>query len=62
MTEVKTGSVWSAINGTEFRVLSVVDADGHTWVHYISVDTGMEFSCWIESFVNRFREESNRGT
>ena len=62
MIEVKPGSVWSAVNGTEFRVITVVDANSHTWVHYISVDTGMEFSCWIESFVNRFREESNRGT
>jgi len=62
MLEIKPGSIWGAVNGIEFRVISVTNVDGHEWVHYISVDTGIEFSCWTESFVNRFREESNRGT
>jgi hypothetical protein len=62
MSNVKPGSIWSAVNGTSFRVLNVVVVADKEWVHYISVDTGMEFSCWTESFVNRFREETNRGT
>lgn len=62
MSQVKVGSYWSAVNGTEFRVIDVVEAAGNTWVHYIGVDTGLEYSCWVESFVHRFREEHNRGS
>jgi len=62
MSNITPGSIWSAVNGIEFRVLSVVNVNGQEWVHYISVDTGLEFSCWTESFVNRFREDTNRGS
>lgn len=59
---VKEGSVWEGSEGKKFRVLSVTEVDGHTWVHYRE-DKGIkvpaiqckEYSCYIESFELRFR-------
>jgi len=59
---VKNGSLWGSEDGKRFRVLSVVEIDGKTWVHYredkgIKVPTIQcrEYSCYLESFVQRFR-------
>lgn len=59
---VKEGSIWGTADGKRFRVLSVTEVDGHTWVHYRE-DKGMkvpateckEYSCYLESFEHRFR-------
>jgi hypothetical protein len=60
---IKAGSKWSSATGQEFRVISVVELEGHTWVHYIkeniSEDDIREYSCYIESFLDRFREQPN---
>jgi hypothetical protein len=60
---IKEGSKWSSVTGQEFRVISVVELEGHTWVHYIkeniSEDDIREYSCYIESFLDRFREQPN---
>ena len=58
---IKVGSRWEGVD-TQFRVLAVVEADGHTWVHYRE-DLGIkvpalecrEYSCYQESFLARFR-------
>ena len=63
---VKQGSRWTS-GEKDFVVLAVVDAeDGHTWVHYredlgIKVPTLQckEYSCYIESFTQRFQERVN---
>lgn len=63
---VKQGSRWTS-GEKDFIVLAVVDAeDGHTWVHYredlgIKVPTLQckEYSCYIESFTQRFAERVN---
>ena len=63
---VKQGSRWTS-GEKDFIVLAVVDAeDGHTWVHYredlgIKVPTLQckEFSCYLESFTQRFVERVN---
>jgi hypothetical protein len=56
---VKEGSRWTGNNGDLFHVLSVVELEGHTWVHYIKEkapeDSNREYSCYIESFLSRFR-------
>ena len=59
---VKVGSKWSG-SGNEkniFRVIHVVELDGHTWIHYINEsvleDHDREYSCYQESFLSRFRE------
>ena len=55
----KDGSHWSGTDGTVFRVLHTVELEGHTWVHYCSEDKTppREYSCYVESFLQRFREE-----
>ena len=62
---IKQGSRWSSTD-KEFIVLAVVEQDGHTWVHYRE-DLGIkvpalqcrEYSCYQESFLQRFREIVN---
>jgi hypothetical protein len=58
---IKVGSRWEGVD-TQFRVLAVVEADGHTWVHYredlgikVPVLECREYSCYQESFLARFR-------
>ena len=57
---VKEGSLWQSID-KHFRVISVTEVDGNTWVHYRE-DRGIkvprlecrEYSCYLESFLQRF--------
>jgi hypothetical protein len=57
MIIVKEGSKWSAADGKRFHVIHVVDVDGRTWVHYEQdgVKESREFSCYLESFLERFK-------
>lgn len=54
--QVKEGTRWSSSEGNVFHVMSVVEVDGQTWVHYEqdNVSECRTFSCWIESFISRF--------
>lgn len=60
---VKTGSKWSSVTGQEFRVLDVIELQGHTWVHYIKEhapeNENREYSCYVESFLSRFKQQPN---
>lgn len=64
MVEVKEGTLWRSSDDKKFRVIHIVEADGHTWVHYrdetkgpFAVDNNpKEYSCYIESFVHRFSQ------
>lgn len=57
---IEVGSRWRSVD-QEFRVLAVIEQDGHTWVHYRE-DLGIkvpalqcrEYSCYEESFLQRF--------
>lgn len=55
---VTEGSKWAGSDGKVFHVISVVELEGHTWIHYIlessNQDINKEFSCYIESFLSRF--------
>ena len=57
MTEqIKLGSKWGSVDKT-FVVIGVVEQLGHIWIHYRE-DIGpepKEYSCYMESFVSRFR-------
>lgn len=60
--KVESNSLWTDGQGRYFRVLSLTDVDGKTWVHYredkgikVAVIECKEFSCYVESFVERFR-------
>jgi hypothetical protein len=54
----KVGSRWTGQSSSiTFRVLHIVELDGHTWVHYCNEDKGdSAYSCYVESFLERFRE------
>jgi hypothetical protein len=56
--EIKEGSKWSGIGENTFVVIHVIDKDDHTWVHYRNDGSKepREYSCYIESFLERFRE------
>jgi hypothetical protein len=55
----KDGSRWSGNDSKIFFVIRTIDLpDGHTWVHYREKSNSepREYSCYIESFLQRFRE------
>lgn len=61
---VTAGSLWASTDKF-FRVLSVTEIDGNTWVHYredrgikVPVIECREHSCYLESFVQRFRPQT----
>ena len=49
---IKQGSRWTGGDRKVFTVISVVELEGHTWVHYR--DDTKEYSCYQESFLSRF--------
>lgn len=60
---VKEGTIWWGGDRKKFRVISVTEVNGHTWVFYreepgmfVSEKSCQEYSCYIESFVERFRQ------
>jgi len=59
MIEVTEGSRWAGLDRDTFHVIHVIEIDGHTWVHYIKENSpehsNREYSCYIESFLQRFR-------
>ena len=58
---IKLDSSWHGPDHSECVVISVTECkDGHTWVHYRNTK-GQEFSCYEESFLERFSENVNRG-
>ena len=54
---VTPGSRWMSTDRKIFHVITVVEVDGHTWVHYAQDNTNesKEFSCYVESFLERFK-------
>jgi hypothetical protein len=63
MTIVNSGSVWiSPIHG-KFRV---IELQGRIWIHYreeskhkLAAIECREYSCYLESFIERFTEVNN---
>jgi hypothetical protein len=58
MKAVTIGSQWWAGNDEKFTVIDVITIEGYTWVHYRNNDKEnvKEYSCYLESFLSRFRE------
>lgn len=51
------GSKWEGQTHRDaFRVIHTIELDGHTWVHYREESNDKEYSCYLESFLSRFRE------
>ena len=53
-TSPKQGEVWVSSDHMRFRVIEVVKVDDHMWVYYRNEKTGQEYSCYQESFEQRF--------
>lgn len=50
---IKEGSKWTSINDT-FVVIHTIELNGNSWVHYRKESNGTEYSCYVESFLERF--------
>ena len=63
ITIPKNGSRWLSNDGKFFHICSTIELDGKIWVHYIKenakVTETREYSCYLESFLIRFREIAN---
>jgi len=55
-TLIAEGSIWESVNSDKFRILHVIKLEGRTWVHYYSVNQAIEYSCLLESFLERFSQ------
>lgn len=59
---VEQGTLWGSSDSKKFRVISVSEVEGHTWVYYRDELPGFdqsksrEYSCYVESFEQRFRQ------
>lgn len=55
---IEKGSIWSGSNGAQFQVIDQVVIEDQTWIHYrlIAADEPKEFSCFKESFLERFTQ------
>jgi len=49
----KEGSRWATITET-FVVLHTIELNGHIWIHYRLESSDREYSCYVESFLERF--------
>lgn len=49
----KEGSRWASITET-FIVLHTIELNGHMWIHYRLESSDREYSCYVESFLERF--------
>jgi len=55
---ITKGSIWQSNDGRKFQVISEIEVEGNSWVHYRRIDSEYdepkEFSCYTESFLSRF--------
>lgn len=61
---VKVGSYWAGSEHEHFYVINVMKLNEHVWVHYRketdTEDSAREYSCYLESFLHRFRLLTNK--
>ena len=56
----ENGSRWEGQTSRDvFRVIHTIELEGHVWVHYRQDSSDREYSCYLESFLLRFRETAN---
>jgi len=57
---ITKGSVWQSADGRRFQVINEIQLDGNNWIHYRRIDSDYdepkEFSCYTESFLERFHK------
>ena len=54
------GQIWESTQGEGFRVTEVQHDTGKTWVYYTNVNNLKNYSCYKESFINRFYLQVNK--
>lgn len=52
--QINVGTKWQGTGRTQFVVISVTEVDEHIWVHYRDDKGTREYSCYKESFVQRY--------
>ena len=55
--QIKEGSMWAGNDHKKFIVISTTEVNGHNWVYYREsgrTDEPREYSCYEESFIQRF--------
>lgn len=53
MQQIKTGSRWTA-GSRKFLVTKTNMTGSDSWIFYKNVETGQEYSCLEQAFLNRF--------
>ncbi len=57
---IEKGSVWQSGDGRKFQVITEILLEGNSWIHYRRIDSEYEepkeFSCYKESFLERFHK------
>lgn len=59
---IEIGSRWTDASGTQFLVIHCQEVNGKMWVYYRindKISESCEFSCYEESFLERFTEYTN---
>lgn len=59
ISQIVPGSTWVGPNSVEFVVIEIANIDSNIWVHYRKKHEPQEYSCWAESFLDRFRLYQN---
>jgi hypothetical protein len=54
MNTPKEGSKWTSSSNVSVVVLHTIDLDDHIWVHYRKESGDQAYSCYVESFLERF--------
>lgn len=59
VSQIVPGSTWVGPDSVEFVVIETVKTETNIWVHYRKKYEHVEYSCWAESFLERFRFYQN---
>ena len=52
--KIDHGNIWTDGQGKEFEIVKIDNDSDDSWVEYINVKTGQEYSCRLEAFKDRF--------
>lgn len=50
-------SVWSSTDSVEFKVKEIFEQDSDAWIRYVKMSDNTEYTCLVDAFLQRFREQ-----
>lgn len=50
-------SKWTGIDSTTFKIERLESKNSQVWVYYRNEQTGQQYSCLVEAFLQRFKEQ-----